>query len=144
MASHEKPSRIKRTLRRLMDPEVQRRRHEYGKTDEPSEEEAQVHVAIGELSSLVKGEMKPRTAAARRKQMFEALGQTDQQNETHGKELEERLKEERNSAEEGEKKRSGEEPVNGSGLSYMEETMVREQVMQDQAHQIGRASCRER
>ena len=42
-----------------MDPEVQRRRHEYGRMDEPSEEGAQVHVAIGELSSLVKGEMKP-------------------------------------------------------------------------------------
>ena len=91
-------------------------------------------MAIGELSSLVKGEMKPRTVAARRKQMIEALSQTDRENLSHGKEIEKRLEEERISAEEGEKKRSGEEPVNGSGFSFMEETMLREQVMQDQAH----------
>ena len=68
--------------------------------------------------------------------MIEALSQNDEQNLEHGRELEERLEEERISAEEGETKRSGEEPVIGSKMSYMEETMVREQVMQDEAQPV--------
>ena len=136
MASTNTPSRIRRTLRRLMDPEVQRRRQQHGRRDEPLEEAAQINVAVGELSSLVKGELKPRTVAARRKQMIEALSQNDEQNLEHGRELEGRLEEERISAEEGETKRSGEEPVIGSRMSYMEETMMKEQVMQDEAQPV--------
>ena len=77
MTSTNTPSRIKRTLKRLMDLEVQGRRQQHGKCDEPLEEVAQINVAVGELSSLVKGELKPRTTAARRKQMIEALSQND-------------------------------------------------------------------
>ena len=47
--------------------------------------------------------------------MIEALSQNNEQNLEHGRELEERLEEERISAEEGETKRSGEEPVMARG-----------------------------
>ena len=131
MATRRSPSQIKRMLGRLQDPQVQAKARAYAELKKGVEPlGGEVHVTTTQLSSVIKKE-NPKSQAAKKKKLMLELMQTDKQNETEGREMDEKLREMRDSAVEDEQRRASEEPVQSSDLSYQEKIMMEEQLVRE-------------